>query len=160
MKKIQLTQEKYALVDDEDYDFLMQWKWFYANGYAVRAVNYYKPCGKKSGKQTLMHRVINKTPEGMLTDHINGDKLKNTKQNLRTCTSSENSMNKLGNKNSFSEYKGICWHRRDKRWQAQIQINGKAKHIGCFASEIEAAKAYNNKALELFGEFSLLNNIT
>jgi len=73
MKRIKLTQEKVALVDDADFEFLNQWKWFYhQTGYA-------KSCHR------YMHRLINKTPKGFHTDHINRNKLDNRKSNLRYC---------------------------------------------------------------------------
>lgn len=89
-KKIQLSgkySEKYVIVDDEDYEYLSAFKWqFTSNGYAKR----------KYGKTSLlMHRVIAKTPDGLVTDHLNHNKLDNRKSNLRVCTQMENMQNKL-----------------------------------------------------------------
>jgi hypothetical protein len=92
MKEIKLTKGKTAIVDDEDFDRLSQYKWQFAViGYARRTV-YVK--GKK-GRQTLyMHRDILATPSDMFTDHINGNRLDNRKENLRVCTQAENNRNR------------------------------------------------------------------
>jgi len=78
MKKIQLTQGHFTLIDDEDYDFLMQWKWCYSgHGYAMRSELISRINGKRKQNQIYMHRIINKTPRGAITDHIDGDGLNN-----------------------------------------------------------------------------------
>ena len=157
MKKIPLTKNEFALVDDEDYDFLMRWKWSYARGYAIRANNFKKPCGKRSTNIIHMHRVVNNTPDGFETDHINDDKLDNRKDNLRSCTKSENNMNRKSYERSSSKYKGVFLVKSNKKWRASIGINGKRKTLGTFELEIDAAKAYNKSALIYFGEFARLN---
>jgi hypothetical protein len=147
MKQIPLSQGKFALVDDEDYDYLMQWKWnFNAQGYAVRGVR--------------MHRIINSTPENMIVDHINGDKLDNRKENLRNCTNAQNACNKRKiTLNHSSIYRGVSWHKLSKKWTAQIQISRKRVHIGRYDTEIEAAMAYNDFAVHYHGEYATLNVI-
>ena len=99
--KIPLTQGKYALVDKEDYDWLIQWNWYYARGRAVRTQ--YLGGGRKhlKNKQVFMHREIMKTPPGMHTDHINRNPLDNRRSNLRICTPAENRRNNAS--------KGISW---------------------------------------------------
>jgi len=164
MKKIELTQNQYALVDDEDFDKLNQWKWYATyqpcvkSFYAVRHLR-----GNKNSKRQsiLMHRIIMDTPRNMQTDHINHDTLDNRKQNLRICTVGQNNSNRINHKNFTSKYKGVYSDKRNKnlRWIAQIRINTKAVYLGAFKSEIQAAKAYNKKARELFGEYALLNKI-
>lgn len=159
MKKIPLTQNKFALVDNEDYEYINQWKWYHNGRYAARGKYYKKICGKPTSRIIFMHRIINKTPDDMRTDHINGEKLDNRKSNLRPCSNSENSMNKISQKNSSSKFKGVSRHRINKKWQTHIKINGKGKYLGCFTSEKQAAQAYNVAAKELFGEFAKLNII-
>ena len=157
-KQIQLTQGYSTTVDDDDYDFLMQWKWcFVSNGYAVRLKTYYKFYGKLTPRMIRMHRVINDTPNGLFTDHLNGDKLDNRKSNLRSCTKSQNSMNRKGYKNTSSKFKGVT--SRNNKWEASIKIDKKSKTLGRFTSEKEAAKAYNVAALKYHGEFAKLNII-
>lgn len=181
MKKIELTQGFFTYVDDEDYDHLMEWKWCadvvkrkdgsIGNVYARRSENYRKPCGAKACKPIKMHAYLMKTPKGMVTDHIlNGEEfdkqypelkysgLLNIKSNLRVVTPQQNSMNRNTNYGS-SKYKGVRWDKGIKKWKAQIRINGKAKHLGYFTSEEEAAEAYNKAAVKLFGEHALINEI-
>ena len=151
-KKISLSNGENTLVDDEDYDFLMQWKWRNTKGYAK---TYYS----KIGKDIPMHRLVANTPIGMLTDHVNGNKLDNRKCNLRICTPAQNCWNAKRKMNGKNIYKGIRKNKGEKKWLAAITKNGKYIHIGSFTTEIEAAKAYNKKAKELFGEFAKLNII-
>ena len=153
MREIPLTQGKFAIVDDDDYEYLMQWKWYFDRGYARRGV-----C--KNGKLTffLMHRVVAKTAKGLCTDHKNRNKLDNRKDNLRICNYSENAQNMM-TKHGNSRFKGVHFHRKDMVWQSYIKHNGKQVHLGSFDCEIEAAKAYNSAAQEFFGEFSCLNTI-
>ena len=97
------------------------------------------------------------TPKGMATDHINGDGLDNRKQNLRICTHAENLRNRRLGKNNTSGYKGVSWHKLHKLWYAHISHNKKLMSLGYFKDKEEAAKAYDRKAIELFGEFAKLN---
>lgn len=89
-----------------------------------------------------MHRVINATPAGLDTDHINGNGLDNRKKNLRTCTRSENLANQtrmsLGN---TSGARGVTWHKRGHKWQAQIRRNKKYIYLGLFDTVAEASRA-------------------
>lgn len=153
MKKIKLTQGKYALVDDIDFNYLNQWKWYYhKTGYAIRDVWY--PSEKRREK-VRMHRVIAKTPEDMVTDHVNQDKLDNRRSNLRICTTPENLFNRPAYKDRL--YKGT--QKNGKKWVAKIVFNKRQYYVGIFKTELEAAEAYNNKAKELHGSFANLNQI-
>ncbi len=155
MKEIKLTQGKAAIVDDEDFEFLNQWKWSYNKGYASRGITL--QCGKYG--RIMMHRVINKTPEGLDTDHANGNRLDNRKSNLRTATRGENCTNRPIQKNNTSGFKGVSWHKYQKRWVAYVIKNKKTIHIGYFSSKEDAALAHNKKSLEIFGEFAVLNKV-
>ena len=105
MKQIFLTKGFIALVDDDDYNHLSQWKWHVSNGYAVRT-RHFKDLNGKWCKQTIfMHRVIMNTPKGMYTDHVDQNKLNNCKPNLRFCTISENNRNRKPQTNNNSGYK-------------------------------------------------------
>jgi hypothetical protein len=154
MKEIPLTHGKVAIVDDEDYELLNQWKWHYGGGggYAVRH-NY------KSSKQTrlFMHRVIMNTPEGMQTDHINGDRLDNRRENLRICTNAENMRNSKKHKNNTSGFKGVSRCKDCNRWRAYINCDNDRHNLGLFLNPVDAAYAYDTKAIELFGEFANIN---
>ena len=161
MKEIQLSTEgksrgkHVALVDDEDFERLNQYKWAVLKKkhtfYALR-------CISVDGKQSMryMHCEILK---GKGIDHKDHNGLNNQKNNLRFCTQRENNMNRSKRENTSSVYKGVSFFKESRKWRAQIMINGKVIHIGLFASEVDAAKAYNIKAIELFGEFANLNII-
>ena len=149
MKEIPLTKGQVTLVDDDMFEYLDQWKWRYsASGYVSRS-----EWENGSTKNVLLHRVVCNTPEGMETDHINCNKLDNRKSNLRTCTRAQNAQNRPAPKNNASGFKGVSWFKRDKKWIAYIQCNGKKKNLGRYSSPEEAAKIYEKAARELFGEF-------
>lgn len=153
-KRIGLTQGKFALVDDDDYEWLMQWKWHYSNtGYAVRNSPYVN--GKR--KTISMHREIMKTPDYMDTDHRDLKRLNNQRYNLRVCTRSQNCQNKFRSSKNTSGYKGVVWHKKLEKWQAQIQRTKKNTHLGYFDTPEEAAYAYDVAARKRFGEFARLN---
>ncbi len=158
MPVIKLTNGGETLVDDSDYEHLSQWNWQQNQGYAIR--NQYVSCinGKRKNKTIYMHRAVNKTPDGMETDHINNDKLDNRKTNLRASNRSNNAVNKPKQSNNTSGYKGVGWHKVAGKWRATIKVNNRAKHLGHFATPEDAATAYNFAALEYFGKFATFND--
>lgn len=157
-KEIPLTQNKFALVDIKDFDYLNQFKWCTHKQrntyYAVRSI-------KKNGKKALllMHREILKPPKGMCTDHINGDGLDNRRGNLRICSNSQNLMNRGKQKNNASGFKGVWWQKIERKWQAQIQVNKKVISLGYYPTKECAAIAYNEAATKYHGEFARLNQV-
>ncbi len=154
MKEIQLTQGKVAIVDDADFEFLNQWKW--CAWCANKSTNVFY--AKRTNKGILMHRVIMAiTNPEILIDHKDLNGLNNQRNNLRTCTRGQNSMNRSSKKNSTSKYLGVSFDKRTKKWVVQIDHNSKHYFAGRFAIETEAALAYNKKAIELHGEFANLN---
>lgn len=157
-RAIPLTGGKYTLVDESDYDFINQWHWRVEGGYAIRSRNSNEASLKKP-KRILMHRVILNTPDGMATDHINGNPLDNRRCNLRICTKSENNKNRKPNYKSTSKYKGVTRSHESKKWRVQLGMNGKNLHIGLFESEDDAARAYNLAAIKHYGEFASINVI-
>jgi hypothetical protein len=104
-----------------------------------------------------MHRQIMNAPEGLLVDHIDGNGLNNQKNNLRLCSSAQNARNRRPTSKPYSKYKGVSWHKRNKKWEVRIAKSGKSTYLGTFEDELEAALAYDRKAEELFGEFAYLN---
>ncbi len=156
-KEIPLTQGKVAIVDDEDYERLMEYKWCYSStiGYAVSRTYV---GGKK--KVLLMHRFILNAPPDKVTDHINHNKLDNRKSNLRICSSSENNRNMPINRaNNKSGYRGVYWSKSRKKWIANIRFNNKPIYLGIFDNKHDAARMYNFWAVDLFGEYANLNVI-
>ena len=105
-----------------------------------------------------MHQVVNATPVGMITDHIDHDGLNNDCQNLRTVTRAQNSFNSLKKRLATSRFKGVYRNQRGT-WHATIGVNGKTLSLGYFEIEVDAAKAYNLAAIRYFGEYAVLNNI-
>lgn len=157
MKLIKLTNGMHAQVDDEDYDKLKNYRWyFYKNGNNYYTLTNIKQNGRYVTKQ--MHVMIMGTPKGMHTDHIDGNGLNNQKSNLRICSCAENTWNSRSIIGS-SRYKGVNWHKETRKWQAKICVNRKQIHLGVHSSEKEAALAYNEAAKKHHGKFARLNEI-
>lgn len=152
-KKIPLTQGKFALVDDEDHEFLNQWKWSYCNGYAVRK-------RRQSNQNVYMHRAILERmgfTDFKECDHINRGKADNRRCNLRPVAHSQNMCNCSKSKNNTSGRTGVIWRERVKKWCAQIQVNGRHIHLGYFDDIEEAAQVRDEAAKKYHGEFAVLN---
>jgi AP2-like factor (euAP2 lineage) len=149
MKYLTLTNGMQAMVDDEDYErvAVINWTYLIGKGYASGRVNHVN---------TMLHRFILDIHPGdpIQIDHRNGIKLDCQKHNLRQCNNSQNAMNRKITINS-SRYKGVYW--KANRWAAQIGFMGKKFYLGRYKSETDAALAYNEAALKLFGEFANLN---
>jgi hypothetical protein len=158
MKQIPLTQGKFALVDDEDFEFLNQFKW-----HAYKSRNTYYAgrklrLGVNKRQIIIMHRqILGLEDPSIKGDHIDHNGLNNQRCNLRMATNAENCKNQKPKNGYSSKYKGVCWHKRDNKWNATIFAEGKKKHLGYFIDEIEAAKAYDSAAKIYFKEFACLN---
>ena len=155
MKKIPLTQGKFALVDDADYEYLSRFKWHLtAYGYAAR--RYY--FGNNS-TIIYMHREVNGAKKGQLVDHINRDRLDNRRINLRLCTKQTNAINSKLNKRNTSGYRGVSWDKVRKKWVAMLYVKGKCFNLGGYITIEDAAEARNTAALKYHGKFARLNNV-
>lgn len=156
MRQIILSRGLSCSVDDEDYDFLMQWKWT-ANGRPPRFYAHRRQRGTEGKSQLiLMHRLILQTPPDMVTDHIDGNSLNNVRANLRIATQLQNMMNRHGKRNGTSSYKGVWLDRgprNTKDWRSAIRLNGKLCYLGRFSTEEEAGAAYAKSAAQHFGEY-------
>lgn len=153
MKFIELSKGFKAIVDDDDYEYLSQWKWYYSGRYAVRGVWN----GSNAGK-IYMHRLIAGTPDGFKTDHVNLDKLDNRRGNLRICSDLENSFNKAKvSKLTSSVFKGVVFRKSRNKWQCSIAVNSKKEFIGLFDNEIHAGIAYDLWAIDIQGQFANTN---
>jgi len=165
MKEIKLTQGKVALVDDQDYEYLNQFKW-----YALKAVStYYATRSKYSEKGTTsMHReILGLTDPKIFTDHKDHNGLNNQRNNIRECTPAQNAQNQSSRGESL--YLGVNPHISKKRYtttkgeqrehlsfgyRAAIVVDKKQRHLGKFKTEIEAAIIYNIAARKYHGEFA------
>lgn len=157
MSEIPLTKGQIAIVDDEDYSYLAQWKW-----HAVRAGQntFYAARSAKldcNGKRPLiwMHRVILDAPSGVEVDHRNRNTLDNRRLNLRLATHSENGRNCGVQRRRAGSFKGVGL--LEGKWAAHISVDGKLIHLGLFNDQIEAAKAYDFAAHALYGDFARPN---
>jgi HNH endonuclease/AP2 domain len=155
VKEIPLSKGRVAIVDDDMFEYLNQWSWFYhKNGYAMRS---YRREGKF--KKDRMHRVVVNAPAGYDVDHINGNKLDNRKENLRIATRSQNNYNKGLQSNSTSGFKGVSWSKQKNKWLARIRVDKKEMYLGSFDYKVDAALAYNEAAFKYHGEFAKYNQI-
>jgi len=153
MKIIRLTKGYAALVDDEDFALLSQFKWN-----AKECANSVYAKRKVQGKDLTMHRaILGITDPQVKIDHIDGSGLNNQRCNLRIATSHQNQHNRRLNKNSTSGFKGVTWRKDLNKWNAALEINTKRFHLGYFECPLQAAHAYDMAAVRHFGEFAHCN---
>ena len=160
MKEIPLTgrhaRGKVALVDDEDYPLLSCFSWsaydkgsdgkyWYARGWD-RLV--------ESRRRVDMHRLVMGFPRGLEIDHRNGNGLDNRKDNLRVATAAQNQANQRSRRGA-SKYKGV--HKSEKGWRARLSFHQRKISLGYFDTEEEAARAYDETAKLLWGDFAKVN---
>lgn len=157
MKAIQVTGNFTTLVDDQDYEFLSQYRWCFTK--TPRSHTVYARRFISKGVYALMHRDILGVGKGEYVDHIDGNGLNNQRSNLRLCNQSANGGNSQKHRISSSRYKGVSYNARRKKWYAYICPNRTYVHLGVFMEEREAALAYNRAAVEYFGEFARLNEV-
>lgn len=159
MRQIQLTKGQVALVNDADYESLNQYKWYaHKWGHTYYAVR--KASRSECGQPFLfMHRVILNVPNGVGTDHINGNGLDNRRLNLRNCSVAQNQWNQRLHQNNTSGYKGVDYvpEFSVKQWRAQIQFKGKRLHLGLYGTAEEAARSYDEAAWKYHGDFASTN---
>jgi len=161
MRHLKLNGNYSTIVDDEDYRSLVKFRWYTISSktsgpYASRSLK----VTKNKRVVIMLHRyILELAPwDKRVVDHVNGNTLDNRKENLRIVSRHQNNMNCKGRKHS-SKYKGVRFYPPSGKWAAGIRFKSKPIHLGYFDSENEAAKAYNNKSIELFGEFSKPNEI-
>lgn len=156
MKLIPLTQGKFAMVDDADYEAVSQFKWHVDKKgrrfYAARTL--YKPGGKRTNQ--YIHQLL--MPGVSRVDHRDGNGLNYQRENLRPATNRQNAQGfchkKLG---STSKYRGVCWDKKVSKWMAYITVNSRLKFLGYFIDETKAAHAYDSAAIFYFGEWASTN---
>jgi len=137
-----------------------KFKWFLKDGYVeCNWCNENNKWQKMKLHQAIIYlsgQIIENNQE---IDHKDTNRLNNLEDNLRICTKAQNSHNQKIKSNNTSGYKGVTFHKRNKKYQAQIVINNKQKHLGTFKEIEDAARAYNAAAIKYHGEFAVLNNI-
>jgi hypothetical protein len=149
-REIILTRGFVAIVDDEDFDRLSQWKWHYStSGYAVR---------RNGHGSAYLHRAVIDAPRGMVVDHIDRNALNNVRANLRVCTPQQNAWNRRRQHSTALPFKGVSVEPTMPHvWRARICVNGEIKRLGAYDTPEAAARAYDAAARRYFGEFAYLN---
>jgi hypothetical protein len=153
---ISLTQNKSAIIDSEDYDNVKNHTW-YAN---KRDGIWYAESGRVGNKGNSIHRLILNVNSNEQIDHINGDGLDNRKCNLRIVSNQQNKFNSRKQKTRnrkmcLSKYKGVS--KNNNKWYSRIVKDGTIIYLGTFNTEEDAARAYDSKAIELFGKYAKIN---
>ncbi len=149
MKLITSSKGNVFSVSDEDYEYLIKFKWSELEEYAY--------C-KEGTKSLLMHRIVAERMglNGRI-DHKDRDRTNNQRENLRIATGSQNGANKTMQSNNASGYRGVAWRHDKNKWEVRISVRGNSKFLGFFTSEIDAAKQYDYHAKQYFKEFAVLN---
>ena len=154
MKKIYLTQGKFALVDDEDYWSLNSYKWCYSHGYAYR-----KTLKRQGAKTVYMHRQIMGFPKEII-DHKDRNTLNNQRNNLRLCSREGlNLANTKEHSNNISGYRGVHFDKTRNLWKAEIRVYNITIFLGRFKTPELAAVVYDIAAIKHFGEFAVMNTL-
>lgn len=148
-EEISLTRGLVAVVDRDDYAPLSRFSW-----YALKCrSNYYAYRSSGNKKISMARQLLNPSP-GMVIDHINHDTLDNRRSNLRICTKSQNSRNRVNfNPKSKSGIRGVKWDARSRNWSATIYVSGKTLYLGHFRDKMEAAEAASKARLTYFGSY-------
>jgi hypothetical protein len=156
MREIRLSKGLVAIVDDDDFEWLSQWKWSAsgagARQYAVRHT--VSPEGRR--RHVAMHRAILRAPDRFDVDHRNRNTIDNRRENLRLATQAQNNANSESRPGE-SRFKGVCRTKPGGRWKAWIRTKGRTIHLGVFDEERDAAHAYDAAARKHFGEFARPN---
>jgi HNH endonuclease/AP2 domain len=159
---VQLTKGQNTLIDAKNSEMTSSVKW---QAVWQEANQSYYAVGEPGGCRQYLHRATVATRDGeiksgMQVDHKNRDTLDNREDNLRVATSGQNRCNakkKSWRGGMSSKYKGVNFHKAQQKWRATISVGRKQTHLGTFASEIDAARAYNVAATRMFGEFARIN---
>jgi len=157
MRKIVTSNGKETLVDDEDYECLINYNWTSYKSCYNSFIVITRIKTEIGWKTVRMHRLILGAKSGQHVDHVNHDTLDNRKSNLRICSPSDNLCNRKLFKSNTSGFKGVIFNKQHNKWMAKITKDGKQYFCGYFDNKIDASNAYDLKMVELFGEFSLTN---
>lgn len=149
------------MVDDDDYEKVSQFKWFYVQqrdgGYAKR---YVRLVNGRQEYQAMHHLVWGAVPVGFEIDHVDRNGINNQRHNLRLATRQQNNVNRRTvNGRKTSKYRGVSLSRETQKWRASITVEKRSIYLGTFREEEAAARAYNSAAQQFFGKFAVLNEI-
>lgn len=157
MKRIKLSKGKFALVDDADYEYLSQYKWYYLERKSRttgKVLSCYARTSIKAGSKhasTSMHRLLMNPPKGMVVDHRDHDGLNNQRYNLRVCTYSQNAQNTKPY--GSSKYSGVYLCKLYNKWYLKLTIDGTRRGFGRFDTELEAGIISNLMIRKYFKEY-------
>lgn len=152
--EIQLINGGTALVDSADALLVAGFNWHKSPKNYVYA--------DRSRLRLALHRLIAGAGDGETVDHENGDPLDNRTSNLRVCNKSQNGANRGPDRRRAgrtSRFKGVSWSNQRNKWVVSIHVNGRSRSLGRYTDEVEAARVYDQAALEAWGEFARLNNV-
>lgn len=157
MVEVPLTHGFVAIIDDEDAERVLAHRWRAKD--EGRGAAHKSPQWYARNATTYLHRFIIGAPRGMQVDHVNGDRLDCRRSNLRLATNAQNAANR-SNRGGASSFKGVSYpllKSGRRKWQAMIFAAGRAKWLGYFETEEDAARAYDRAAVEAYGEYARLN---
>lgn len=164
MIEIQLTQGYVTRISDEDADLIdfhwcAQWKKKSKKSmYVVRGGSVDKKQYRVHMHRVILERVLKRPLEkGEVCDHIDRNPLNNTRENLRVCSVQENNCNTGKRSHSSTGYIGVSWAKNRQKYEAYVGTGKTRIRLGLFTDVIEAAKARDRKAIEVYGEFASLN---
>lgn len=152
IRYIPLTKNRFAIVDEADYERLSRFKW------CVSCTGRKKlyACRMEGRRVVKMHREIMRPARGLVVDHIDGNGLNNCRANLRVCTYSQNLCNRQKYRGT-TPYKGVFYRKDRDKYYARISFAGRKHYLGLYDDPVEAARAYDRKARELHGPYARLN---
>lgn len=162
VKRIPLTQGKFAMVDARYWSEVIRWKWCAMKAKAACGDRWYavRSSPRPHKRLILMHRFIAEI-SGMdwsrCYDHKDHNGLNNCISNLRPCNHSQNLGNSRKSPGKSSRFKGVYWDKLRKRWMARICKNGKTLFLGRFKTELQAALKYRKESRLMFRDFSETN---
>lgn len=151
MKNIKTVDGFDVMVSDVDFENLSRYKW----RVSIEGKRRYAVTSKIPAKR--MHRIVLGAKTGEVVDHINGNGLDNTRENLRICTDAQNQCNRGKTRSNTVGFKGVSWDKRRNKFHAQIQVNYKPIHLGHFDCPFKAAREYDEAALKHHGDFAFTN---